>query len=399
MNRKKIDIAALIMSLLALFSLLFVKSFIIVLENRISKMEHVAGSTVLGGYLWIFVLLVVILIALVIWKQDYESRNFIAGLWASICMGLTMFFMGLATNIQMEGRAITYRVTFGINIYLSLLAFYSVTVKCNEKVSSGWKRNVITFTGMGMIVLLFASGYMNKLSIMTEYFTRKEIFIEALWNHLGIAAVSMLASIVVGLPLGYLCYRYKPVDFVVMGFLNIIRSIPSIALIMVMVTPLSFAKRIPLLEKLGVGPFGFAPVFCALFLYATFQIVNSLSGALKTIDPNYIKTAKAMGMTDAMIMYKIQIPLVLPVLVSGFRVAIISTFTAASLGTTVGFGGLGRIITMGSGNAVALDLILLGAVPLMIMIFVTDFIFTKLSDWLEYCMTGKVKKQESVCDN
>lgn len=389
--KKKVDIAAFAMGLLALLAL-FIKSFIIVLENRISKMEHIAGTTVLGGYFWIMVAAVLVLLVLIIWKGETEKRNFITGLWASICMGGTMFFMGLATNIQMDGRPITYRVTFGVSVYLMLLAFYGVIVKCNGKINSNWKKNATVFLGIIIVIILFASGWMNKLSIMTEFFTRQDKFIECLIQHVNISAIVMVVSLIIGIPLGYLCYRYKAVDFIVMGFLNIVRSIPSIALIMVMVTPLSMLKKIPFLAAMGVGAFGFAPVFCALLLYALFQIVNSMSGALKTIDLNLIKTAKAMGMTSSMIMYKVQIPLILPVVISGVRVAIISTFTAASLGSMVGFGGLGTFIRMGSGGAVALDMILLGAVPIMIMIFIADFIFTKLGYWFECRLNGKHMK-------
>ena len=107
----------------------------------------------------------------------------------------------------------------------------------------------------------------------------------------------------------------------------------------------------------------------------------------------YIKTAKAMGMTDRMILFKVQLPMVLPVIISGIRVALISTFTAASLGTLVGFGGLGTFIAMGSNGAVALDMILLGAVPIMIMIFMTDFILTRIGDAFEVRISGKKKNR------
>ena len=101
-----------------------------------------------------------------------------------------------------------------------------------------------------------------------------------------------------------------------------------------------------------------------------------------------------MGMTDRMILFKVQLPMVLPVIISGIRVALISTFTAASLGTLVGFGGLGTFIAMGSNGAVALDMILLGAVPIMIMIFITDFILTKIGDVFEVRISGKKKLQQ-----
>jgi osmoprotectant transport system permease protein len=283
----------------------------------------------------------------------------------------------------MVGKAPAYRVTFGAGSYLILVAWYGMIIKCGDRIPQTWRRHLIALSGVGGIAALFALGWMDKMSIMTEYFARADKFYSAFRDHLGICVVVLIASIIVGLPLGYLCYRGKIIDAVSMGFLNIARSVPSIALIMVMVTPLSLLKNIPFLKSLGVSSFGFTPVFCALFLYALFQIVNSLSGALKTIDENYIKTAKAMGMTDGMIMRQVQIPLVLPVLVAGIRVAIVSTFSAAALGTMVGYGGLGVFITMGSGSAIALDLILLGAVPIIIMIFCVNFVFGALSKWLE----------------
>lgn len=396
--KRKIDRASVIMGILLIFSLTGVKSFAIVMKNRISPMKHKSLFQVAGVRAWILIALAVVLLLLIIIKEKNEMKNAVTGLFASVYAGLMIVSFGVIVQKLIEGRSSGYRVTFGISIYIVMLCCYAIIIKCNENIKKSWVRYVNIFTGMFIICGSFIFGVMDKTSLMIEFHTRQEQFYELLREHFRISVLVLLVSVVIGIPLGYLCYRYKTVDTIVMGILNVARSIPSIALIMVMVIPLSFLKNVAFFRQLGIGAFGFTPVFCALFLYALFQIINSLNGALKTIDPMYIKTAKAMGMTDRMILFKVQLPMVLPVIISGIRVALISTFTAASLGTLVGFGGLGTFIAMGSNGAVALDMILLGAVPIMIMIFITDFILTKIGDVFEVRISGKKKNryEESV---
>src|SRR3954447_18576039 len=383
----KRDMVSIFMCGVFILSLLM-DSFMIVMENRISPMQHISAKQSLGSSYALIWGCLIILVLLVLWKDKSEKKNFITGIWASICLGGCIFFAGLATNNLMVGHTSTYRVTFGVGIYLIMIASYSIIVKCNEFINKSWKKKLSTFLGIFIIVFLVASGWLNKMSIMTEYFTRQDKFYQVFWEHLNISLLVVITSIIIGLPVGYLCYRYKFLDMVISGILNVVRSIPAIALIILMVGPLSLLKEIPILNSIGISSFGATPVFCALFLYSIFQVINSLRGALMTIDRDYIKAAKAMGMTNIMIMFKVQIPLVLPVLVSGIRVAMISTFTGASLGTMVGFGGLGTFIRMGDSSAIALDLILLGAIPIMIMIFITDLVFSRLSRWVKMRMTG-----------
>ena len=395
---RKYDIASITMTSLMLLSVLFIPSFAIVMENRIAKMQHLGMFDAIGGFSWILIALLVILLALCFFKKDSENRNFITGTLASTIMGLVIFLWGHAVHILMEGRPTSYRVTFGFALFIALICMYAVTVKCNQYIKKAWKQGIVSFLGIAMIVACFASGWLNKASIMTEYFTRSEVFKTALWEHLSISFVVLVVSIAIGIPFGYLCYKNKVVNAVFTACINVIRSLPSIALITVMVTPLSMLKNIPILAKLGVGAFGFTPVFCALFFYALFQIVNSLNGALKTINPDLIKAGKAMGMTDRMIMAKVQIPMILPVFISGVRVALISTFTAASLGTLVGFGGLGNIIRLASGNAIAIDMVLLGAVPIMILIFIADFVLTRVGKLLEKNLAGVSLVEDNVVE-
>ena len=127
-------------------------------------------------------------------------------------------------------------------------------------------------------------------------------------------------------------------------------------------------------------------------MYNLFIIISNITSALKTIDKKYIIAAKGIGFTNLQILFKIQIPIIFPILISGLKVVNISSFTAASLGTMVGFGGLGTFIVMGSGNAVAIDLILLGAIPIMIFIFLTNSILTLIINLFNFNNVQNINK-------
>lgn len=384
-NTKKIDFVSISMILLCFIGILG-NSFIIVMPNRIAEMEHLSAYSVLGVSSVVMSAFLILLAILVLTKSDNAHRNFITGITASMLIGLTVFLVGLSARILTEGQGSSYRVTFGMGFYLIMLGWFGMCIKCSEHVKNKWMKWSIMGSGLLLIAGLFLFGWMDSMSIMIEYFTRQEKFWQLFWEHLWICIISIGIALAISLPLSYLCYKNPVVDRVIMGFLNLVRSIPAIALISIMVPVLSLMTSIPFFEAVGVSSFGATPVFIALFFYASFQIINSLTSALKTIEGNYLLTAKAMGMTNSMIMTKVQIPLIMPILVSGLKVVVVSTYTAASLGTLVGFGGLGVLIKMGSGNAIALDLILLGAIPIMIMVFITNIVLTGLANWLNYSL-------------
>ncbi len=396
--KKNYDVVSIFMCLVCFLALIF-NGYLITMANRISKMVNINIFTAVGSYGWIAIATLGVLTILVFIKGESELKNFITGLVSSCFLGEIFFLSGLAATLFKESESPSARITWGVGTYIMIAAWYGIVIKCNQNINKQYMRFLTQFSGILIVILLFATGAMNDMSIVVEFFARQDTFFVALKDHFNISISVLISGLVVGLPLGYLCYKYSAVNSVVMTILNIVRSIPSIALILLMVTPLTFLKGIPFFEKMGISAFGFTPVFCALFLYVLFQIVNSLNGALKTVDGNHLKTARAMGMTDFMILWKVQLPLILPVLVSGLRVAIVSTFSAATLGSMVGFGGLGLFITMGSGDAVTLDLILLGAVPIIIMIFIVNLVFGLLSTWLDRRMKGIHGKNRVAISN
>ena len=156
-----------------------------------------------------------------------------------------------------------------------------------------------------------------------------------------------------------------------------------------MMFPLSFlSNQFPFLKEHGIAGVGATPVFCALFCYSLFQIVNSMYGALKVVDKQYIDAARGMGMTTLQIFTKVELPIIMPVIISGIRVSLTATILGVTIGSYIGYGGLGKFILQGL-NGFAIDIVMLGTLPIMGLVFLFDFVLKKLVVLIEMYRKSK----------
>jgi len=164
--------------------------------------------------------------------------------------------------------------------------------------------------------------------------------------------------------------------------LNIIQTIPSIALFGLFMVPLAWAAtRFPGLAEAGIRGVGLAPAVLALVLYSLLPIVRSGLAGLAQV-PTAAKTAaQAMGMSAWQIFYRIEVPLALPVVLPGLRTAVVQTIGLAAVTALVGAGGLGALMFDGLFSA-ANELVLLGVLPIVLMALLADTVFKGLSQWL-----------------
>lgn len=388
MIKNKFNYATITVAFLSIITLIS-NNFVFIMKNRVSKMVATGGFKFLGSIFWIPVILLLIIMILNIINKS--NSMFLTSLISSIII-ITLFIFFIIGTDKITAQNPSIRVSFGLSFYFVFILLISLIIKNRLKEKNIIKKYLPMALVLCTIAALFIFGFMDKSSIMIEYHTRKDKFISTLIEHLYLCWTAIITSILLGIPLSYLCHKNKTLELVVMGILNIVRSIPAIALMILMITPLSFLKNIPFFRNIGVSSFGFTPVYCALVLYNLFIIISNITSALKTIDKKYIIAAKGIGFTNLQILFKIQIPIIFPILISGLKVVNISSFTAASLGTMVGFGGLGTFIVMGSGNAVAIDLILLGAIPIMIFIFLTNSILTLIINLFNFNNVQNINK-------
>ena len=181
-------------------------------------------------------------------------------------------------------------------------------------------------------------------------------------QHLWLVFISIAIATLIALPVGILITRRKSLRGPVLGIANVMQTIPSLAL---------FGFLIPLPFIGGIGP---RTAIVALVFYALLPIIRNTVTGILGVDPNVREAAIAMGMTDRQVLFKVELPLAMSVILTGVRVAVVITIGVAIIAAEVGAGGLGEYIFRGlrlNDNR----LLLAGAVPSALMALAADFGF------------------------
>jgi len=189
-------------------------------------------------------------------------------------------------------------------------------------------------------------------------------------EHLFLVSISITIAILVGIPLGILITRKPKLIRPVLGFANIVQTIPSLALF-------GFLLPVPWL-----GGIGSTPAIVALTLYSLLPIIRNTYTGITGVDPAIREAGRGMGMTDQQLLFQVEIPLALGVILAGVRVATVIAIGIATIAAAIGAGGLGVFIFQGI-STVDNQLILAGAVPAALMAILADF----LLGWIEQSLT------------
>ena len=231
--------------------------------------------------------------------------------------------------------------------------------------------------------LALAHGTFDHLSIMREYAVNATRFAHEAGRHLELAFGSLAAAVVVALPLGVLCHRQPRLRPGILGTLNVIQTIPAIALFGILMAPLgALAAAVPLAERLGIRGIGAAPAVVALFLYSLLPIVANTVAGLKRVSRAAVEAAHGMGMTDLQVLAGIELPLALPVILTGIRVVLVQNIGMVTVAALIGGGGLGAFVFQGIGQT-AIDLVLLGAIPIVTLAFSAALVLDALVEVLD----------------
>jgi len=185
-------------------------------------------------------------------------------------------------------------------------------------------------------------------------------------RHLFLVAVSTLVAVAIGLPAGIVAAHRPRLGRPLLAVANIAQTVPSLAL-------LGFLLPIPFIG--GIGP---RIAIVALVLYGLLPIVRSTAAGLASIDPAVMEAGVAMGMTPRQLLWLVELPIALPSIVAGVRIATIVGIGTATIAAAVGAGGLGEYIFRGL-SMVDSTVILAGAIPAAVLALVADGLLT----WLE----------------
>jgi len=237
---------------------------------------------------------------------------------------------------------------------------------------------------LAVVGAALSHGTFDNLSVMREYAVNARRFPRELLRHIWLAGGSLIAAVLVGLPLGILCHRVPRLRPPVLGTLGVIQTIPGIALFGILMAPLgALAARVPAAAALGVSGIGAAPAVVALFLYSLLPIVANTVIGLRRVSHAAVDAACGMGMTGAQLLSRIELPLALPVILTGIRVVLVQNIGMVTVAALIGGGGLGTFVFQGIGQT-AIDLVLLGAIPIVALGFSASVLLDALIETLDH---------------
>jgi osmoprotectant transport system permease protein len=223
--------------------------------------------------------------------------------------------------------------------------------------------------------LLLWLGALDSLSLLKEYVNREDVFNDALRQHLWLLFGTLLPGLLLGLSIGFAIWRRPRWQAPVFTFLNVIQTIPSVALFSLLIAPLAgLTRHFPWLGELGVSGTGMAPALIALVLYALLPLVRGVVTGLQQVPREALESAMAMGMSAGQRFRLVQLPLALPVLLRSLRVVSVQTVGMAVVAALIGAGGFGALVFQGLLSS-ALDLVLLGVIPTIALAVVVDAVF------------------------
>ena len=190
--------------------------------------------------------------------------------------------------------------------------------------------------------------------------------LELTWEHVSLVAISIVLAVVVGIPLGITIARWPKWNKPVLGFANIIQTIPSLALFGFLLPVPWLGARV---DRLAI---------LALTLYALLPIIRNTYTGIRGVEPSVVEAGRGMGMTDTQLLLQVELPLALSVILAGVRVAAVMSVGLATLAAAIGAGGLGEFIFRGLAM-VNNQLILAGAIPAALLALSADLVL----GWLE----------------
>lgn len=269
-----------------------------------------------------------------------------------------------------QGASAAARTSFASGFWVMAAAGLLTAVDAARRMGLGAVgRLAVGGAVAGLVALQLATGHLDALSILKEYANRRDVFADAVLRHAMLVAAALVPTLLVGIPLGVAAHRFQAVGRAVFPVLNVVQTVPSIALFGLLMAPLAALGA--LLPGSGISGVGPLPAVIALTLYSLLPIVRNTAVGLDGVPAPVREAARGMGLTPRQIFLRVDLPLALPVFLSGLRITVVQAVGLAAVAALIGAGGLGAIMFQGL-FANALDLVLLGAVPVILLAVAAD---------------------------
>jgi osmoprotectant transport system permease protein len=349
--------------------------FVILRPNRLAPGEPLSIFEVLPAWHWVLFFVGFALLAAVCLRPSRRSASLGAVLPPLMILGLLWAQGSVAAELTAKSGAFA-RVSIGASLWLALLGLFVTFTDMIARAAWGnaARLGLMVFF-LGGLILLSLGGALDQISLARELAGRGERFMNEFRDHLFITGLSVGFSCLMGVPLGILIYKRARIRTAAFSVLNMVQTLPSLALFGLLIAPLAFVSaEWPLLRELGIRGIGWAPAVIALTLYALLPIVRNTFSGFSAVDAGVIDAGRGMGMGRAQMFFKVELPLAAPIILNGLRIAGVQNIGNTAVAALIGAGGFGVFIFQGLGQS-AIDLVLLGAVPTILLAVACDFAF------------------------
>ena len=327
--------------------------------------------------------LVLVLVAGVWLAPSRRMHALVAVAAGLLCNAWVWLAAEQAQRLALDSSAIA-RTSLGAGFWLLLLLSALALADAVQRLRLGaWAKLLVAIAVLLPMVYWGSNGGLESLSLAKEYRNRQDVFDAALARHLQIVVATLLPTLLLALPLGLAAQRGRPVARRLLTALGVVQTVPSIALFALLIAPLgALAAALPGLATWGLSGIGLAPAVVALTLYALLPVARSTAAGFGVVPRPVVDAARGMGLSASQVFWQIELPLALPLLLAGVRVCTVQTIGLAVVAALIGAGGFGAIVFQGLLSS-ALDLVLLGVLPVVALAWLADALFGAGIAWLQ----------------
>ncbi|WP_293762114.1 ABC transporter permease [uncultured Aquitalea sp.] len=303
-----------------------------------------------------------------------SPRGLLARAWWSMWfVALLLWSAGHEASKLAGAEDSLARVSFGSGFWLMSLACLLMASESLRRLALPPLRQTLCLAaGIAPALAVLLTGRLDALSLLKEYQNYQDSFDTALIQHMQLVLFSLLPAVAAGTLLGLAAFRWRHWNNWLFGSLNILQTIPSIALFGLLIGPLAWiGKHWPGSGIAGVGAW---PAVVALALYSLLPLARATCAGLQQVPQDVRHAAEGIGMTRWQIFRRIDLPLALPMFLGGVRVTAVQSIGLAAVSALIGAGGFGAIMFQGLSGS-ALDQVLLGVLPVVALAAATDGLF------------------------
>ncbi|MGJ7456203.1 ABC transporter permease [Halomonas sp. MA07-2] len=308
-------------------------------------------------------------------------------LWLALALVMLLLMalpvcLAVAAALAIDPSQPQARLGLGAAFWLLLFCLSLMVIELRTRLALGTVAGWLLVAAV-LAAWWLAAPWLEPLALSREYQGRSDQFAGAVVDHLMLVGGAVGASLLLGTGIALAMRRHTGVERVGFGVLNFLQTIPSLALFGLLLAPLAWlAANVGWVHALGVRGIGWAPAFLALLGYSLLPMVRNTFVALSGVDAGVLESARGMGMSRGQVFLQVRLPLALPVVLEGVRITTVQAIGLTAVAALIGAGGLGTFIFQGLGQA-AMDLVLLGALPILAMALAVDSLLGALTRRLD----------------